>query len=94
MGICILPEIAYAGGGGGALVFLIAVPVVLWISVKILSRVFRAIGQIFEGDPEKIRHDVTPRVTDTRDEIACPSCAETILRKALKCKHCGSDIKK
>jgi hypothetical protein len=92
--ICILPEIAYAGGGGGALVLLIAVPVVLWVSVKILSRVFRAIGQIFEGDPEKIKHDAPQRITDARDEVECPSCAELILRKASKCKHCGSEIKK
>lgn len=26
------------------------------------------------------------------DEIACPICAETIKRAAIKCKHCGSDI--
>jgi hypothetical protein len=23
---------------------------------------------------------------------ACPYCAETVLAKAIKCKHCGSDI--
>lgn len=27
-----------------------------------------------------------------REEIECPSCAELILKKAKKCKHCGTDI--
>jgi len=27
------------------------------------------------------------------DEIACPFCAEQIKRAAIKCKHCGADIK-
>lgn len=27
-----------------------------------------------------------------RDTKTCPYCAETIKRKATKCKHCGSDI--
>lgn len=28
----------------------------------------------------------------TRDERECPYCAESILRKAIVCKHCGRDI--
>lgn len=26
------------------------------------------------------------------DERACPMCAETIKRAALKCRHCGADV--
>lgn len=26
------------------------------------------------------------------DEIDCPFCAEKIKKKAIKCKHCGSDL--
>lgn len=29
---------------------------------------------------------------ESRDEIACRFCGETILRVARKCKHCGSDL--
>ncbi|QEF96148.1 hypothetical protein Mal15_01740 [Stieleria maiorica] len=27
-----------------------------------------------------------------RDEVECPSCAELVLRKAVRCKHCGHDL--
>jgi predicted amidophosphoribosyltransferase len=27
------------------------------------------------------------------DEVDCPFCAEKIKRKAVKCKHCGSDLR-
>lgn len=30
--------------------------------------------------------------TDLSDERECPHCAELIKAKAVKCKHCGSDV--
>ena len=31
-------------------------------------------------------------VTNSRDEVECPACAELVLRKATLCKHCGHDL--
>lgn len=34
-----------------------------------------------------------PEPQSMRETKSCPLCAEEILAAALKCKHCGSDIK-
>lgn len=36
---------------------------------------------------------VMGKKNDTHDGIQCPFCAEKIKSKAVKCKHCGSDLK-
>ncbi|MBS0853104.1 hypothetical protein [Leclercia pneumoniae] len=36
---------------------------------------------------------VMGRKNDTHDSIQCPFCAEKINSQAVKCKHCGSDLK-
>jgi CDP-diglyceride synthetase len=36
--------------------------------------------------------DEEPSSISEREEIECPACAELILKKAKKCKHCGYEI--
>ncbi len=36
--------------------------------------------------------DVIPIYEGQSDTKMCPFCAELILAKAIKCKHCGSDL--
>lgn len=42
--------------------------------------------------PVKIAQVATTTTPATRDERECPFCAETILKKAKVCKHCGRDV--
>lgn len=37
--------------------------------------------------------NANPEPQSMRETKSCPLCAEEILAAALKCKHCGSDIK-
>ena len=33
------------------------------------------------------------QMTQTRDEVDCPFCAEKILARAVTCKHCGKKVR-
>jgi hypothetical protein len=96
--LALLPGVAHAGGGGGAIIgVIIFLPVIIWAFIKIWTFWFRL---IFGGSEERSTLQATwpypePAVlrTDAGPEMKiCRYCAEQIQSKAVKCKHCGSDL--
>jgi len=47
---------------------------------------------IYERDHRSQKPKVSVAAPSARDEVACPFCAEQVLRAARVCKHCGRDI--
>ena len=97
--LLLLPSAANAGGGGGAIIGLIIfLPLMIWAFVKIWSFWFRL---IFSGREERNAYQAPPACPEREVTQAsnlpemkdCSYCAEPILAKAIKCKHCGSDLK-
>ncbi len=86
--LLIMPNLAVAGGGGKAIIFVIFLPIIIWIFIRIWKFWFHL---IFSG--KKIL-SVPPQQSEASSKITkeCPECAEIILMKAKKCKHCGSVV--
>jgi hypothetical protein len=89
------PNIALAGNGGGAIVGLIFFPLILWGIFKIwkfLIKIIFSNNKTFENSPQRPteKYLITQPQSDETKE--CPFCAELVLSKAKKCKHCGSII--
>lgn len=86
--LLIVPNLAVAGGGGKAILFVIFLPIIIWIFIRIWKFWFHL---IFSG--KKILA-VSPKQSEIPSSTTkeCPECAETILMKAKKCKHCGSVV--
>lgn len=97
--LLLLPGAAHAGGGGGGiLLVLLFLPLLLWLFVKIWSFWFRL---IFGSREERRSSYQAPpsnagssgvQTAAASDLKSCPFCAEPIQRKAIKCKHCRSDL--
>src|SRR5256885_1591860 len=88
---CVLiPNIAMAGGGGGGIVLglIIFFPILVWGFIRLWKFWFQ---MIFRGSNRTALQQGGSHtlVQATKD---CPHCAEPILAKARKCKHCGSDL--
>lgn len=86
----LMPNIAMAGGGGGGIVLglIIFFPILVWGFIKLWKFWFQ---MIFGGSNRTALQQGGSHtlVQATKD---CPYCAEPILAKARKCKHCGSDL--
>lgn len=74
--------------GGKYLVFLIIAAIFSFIMAAMTGR------SIPEDIAMKTKEaeDIEEAEEEVRDTKTCPYCAETIKSKAIKCKHCGSDI--
>lgn len=96
--LLLTPNLAFAKGGGGVILGVIFLPILVWAFVKIWTFWFRL---IFGGSREKMfaaaSGALQPQSQPTSDSgqpetKECPLCAERILTKAKKCKHCGSAV--
>ncbi len=85
--LLVMPSIAMAKGGGGIIIFVIFLPIIIWAFIRIWTFWFR---MIFSGKSQLQEQESS--CTAIRDTKECPECAETILLKAKKCKHCGSTV--
>ena len=90
----LMPNIAMAGGGGGGIVLglIIFLPILVWGFIKLwkfwLQMIFGGLGR---AQPRQGgSHPITQHMAQATKD--CPYCAEPILTKASKCKHCGSDL--
>ncbi len=87
--LLVVPNIAMAKGGGGVILFIIFLPIIIWAFIRIWKFWFHLI--FAEKDQRSSSpHDMKGPAIDATKE--CPECAETILAKARKCKHCGSPV--
>ena len=92
------PNIAFAKGGG-AVFFLgvLLLPLIVWIVIKVWTFWLRLFfgGRQQPASPvpatAAAAAPVAPEAAP-QDTKECPFCAERVLLKAKKCKHCGSDI--
>ena len=86
----LMPNIAVAGGGGGGIVLglIIFLPILVWGFIKLWKFWFQ---MIFEGaNRAPLRQGGSHALVQATKDYSY--CAETILAKARKCKHCGSDL--
>lgn len=92
--LVLMPNIALAGGGGGGILLglLIFLHILVWGFIKLwkfwFQMIFGGLGraQSQQGGSHPI---VQSMAQSTKD---CPYCAESILPKARKCKHFGSNL--
>lgn len=84
--LLVFPSVALAGSGGA--IVIIFFPLLLWILIKIWKIWFRFIFSDFSKNAPKTSSVL---LNDESTKI-CPHCAESVLLKARKCKHCSSDI--
>ena len=89
--LLILPNIAMAKGGGIFIIgFIIFLPLFFWGMVKIWKFWFKL---IFGGLRTQNTNPQPTQISNTNNSTKeCPYCAETIQLKAVKCRHCGSNL--
>lgn len=98
--LLLTPNFAFAKGGGGmVLLVVIFFPILIWALFKIWTYWFRLIfggrehaSAVFASKsqaPAADQRTPEPLLQETKE---CPFCAEHVLAKAKKCKHCGSAI--
>lgn len=87
--ILIMPNIAMAKGGGGIILFVIFLPIIIWAFIRIWKFWFHL---IFSGNSQTSTQPQSSNEPSVGATKECPECAETILVKAKKCKHCGSAV--
>lgn len=87
--ILLMPNIAMAKGGGGIVLGIIFLPLLIWAFIKIWTFWFRL---IFRGPNQGATQQQAASHLISQPTRECPYCAELILVKAKKCKHCGSDV--
>ena len=88
--LVLMPNIAMAGSGGGGIIvgLLVFLPILVWGLVKLWKFWFQMIFGGFN------RIQPQPGGVHRLEQASkdCPFCAEPILAKAMKCKHCGSEL--
>jgi hypothetical protein len=57
-----------------------------WFVVSLALSPFIGAALLF-GSP-----NLSSDIANPKTHRACPQCAEQVLRAAIKCKHCGSDL--
>lgn len=57
-----------------------------WFVLSLLLSPLIGVAMLFAA------RDLSGNVPTPKTHRACPACAEQVLREAIKCKHCGSDL--
>ncbi|MBC6907085.1 hypothetical protein DWB84_16700 [Saccharophagus sp. K07] len=90
--------VSYFRGKGSGKKYLFAFPVVggvfdlILVFIPFVPTVMNIITIVMGmSDDKESAGDTSINKTD-REEIECPACAEVILKKAKKCKHCGHEV--
>ena len=90
--LVLVPNTAMAAGGGGGIVLglIIFLPVLVWAFIRIWKFWFR---MIFGGGTDQQPSGGVPQAISNNSAMKeCPYCAEPILARARKCKHCSSEL--
>lgn len=87
--LLVMPNIALAKGGGSVILFVIFLPIIIWAFIRIWKFWFHL---IFSDNSQSTARPQSSKDLSIAATKTCPECAEEILVKARKCKHCGSAV--